>query len=52
MYEYVLEKVEELKKALKFVLLDLEAVNYMDASGSLVLIRLLDRIKAMGIEGH
>jgi len=49
-YEYVLEKVEERKKALRFVLLDLEAVNYMDASGSLVLIRLLDRIKAMGIE--
>ncbi|MFN4319927.1 MAG: SulP family inorganic anion transporter [Aquificaceae bacterium] len=49
-YEYVLEKVEERKKALKFVLMDLEAVNYMDASGSLVLIRLLDRIKAMGME--
>ncbi|MCY0866058.1 MAG: SulP family inorganic anion transporter [Aquificaceae bacterium] len=49
-YEYILEKVEERKKTLRFVLLDLEAVNYMDASGSLVLIRLLDRIKAMGIE--
>ncbi len=49
-YEYVLQKVEERKKTLKFVLLDLEAVNYMDASGSLMLVRLLDRIRAMGIE--
>ncbi len=49
-YEYVLQKVEERKKSLRFVLLDLEAVNYMDAPGSLTLVRLLDRIKAMGIE--
>ncbi|MFN0237762.1 SulP family inorganic anion transporter [Hydrogenobacter sp. Uz 6-8] len=49
-YEYVLQRVEERKKALKFVLLDLEAVNYMDASGSLMLVRLLDRIRAMGAE--
>ncbi len=49
-YEYVLQKVEERKRTLKFVLLDFEAVNYMDASGSLMLVRLLDRIRAMGIE--
>ncbi|MCS6957345.1 MAG: SulP family inorganic anion transporter [Aquificaceae bacterium] len=49
-YEYVLQKVEERRKALKFVLLDLEAVNYIDASGSLMLVRLLDRIKSMNIE--
>ncbi len=49
-YEYVLQKVEERKKSLKFVLLDLEAVNYMDASVSLTLVGLLDRIRAMGVE--
>ncbi|MCS7171686.1 MAG: SulP family inorganic anion transporter [Aquificaceae bacterium] len=49
-YEYILQKVEERGKSLKFVLLDLEAVNYMDASGSLVLMRLLDRIRTMGLE--
>ncbi|MFN3946661.1 MAG: SulP family inorganic anion transporter [Aquificaceae bacterium] len=49
-YEYILNKVEERKKALKFVLLDFEAVNYIDASGSLMLVRLLSRLKSMGIE--
>lgn len=49
-YEYVLQKVEERKRTLKFVLIDFEAVNYIDASGSLMLIRLFDRIRAMGIE--
>ncbi|MDW8096939.1 MAG: SulP family inorganic anion transporter, partial [Aquificaceae bacterium] len=49
-YEYVLQKVEERKKALKFLLLDMEAVNYIDASGSLMLIRLLDRLRSMGVE--
>ncbi|MEN3028514.1 MAG: SulP family inorganic anion transporter [Aquificaceae bacterium] len=49
-YEYVLQKVEERGKTLKFVLLDLEAVNYIDASGSLMVIRLLDRLRAMGLE--
>jgi SulP family sulfate permease len=49
-YEYILQKVAERKKALKFVLIDLEAVNYIDATGSLVLMRLLDKIRSMGIE--
>ncbi|RMH80423.1 MAG: SulP family inorganic anion transporter [Acidobacteria bacterium] len=49
-YEYVLQKVEERRKNLKFVLLDFEAVNYIDASGSMMLIRLLDRLRSMGIE--
>ncbi|MCS6998020.1 MAG: SulP family inorganic anion transporter [Aquificaceae bacterium] len=49
-YEYVLQKVEERRKNLKFVLLDLEAVNYIDASGSLMLARLLDRLRAVGVE--
>ncbi|MFN3598508.1 MAG: SulP family inorganic anion transporter [Aquificaceae bacterium] len=49
-YEYILNKVEERKKALKFVLLDFEAVNYIDASGSLMLVRLLSRLRSMGVE--
>ncbi len=49
-YEYFLNKIEERRKSLKFVLIDLEAINYIDATGSLMLMRLLDRIKAMGIE--
>ncbi|MCX7990144.1 MAG: SulP family inorganic anion transporter [Aquificaceae bacterium] len=49
-YEYVLQKVEERRKNLKFVLLDVEAVNYIDASGSLMLARLLDRLRAVGVE--
>lgn len=49
-YEYILQKVEERKKALKYVLIDLETVSYMDATGSLTFIRLLDRLKAMGVE--
>lgn len=49
-YEYILSKVEDHKKALKFILLDFEAVSYTDASGSLMLVRLLDKIRSMGIE--
>ncbi|MFN7064531.1 MAG: SulP family inorganic anion transporter [Aquificaceae bacterium] len=49
-YEYILGKVEDRKKALKFVLIDFEAVNYIDASGSLMLVRLLNKIRPMGIE--
>ncbi|RMG99696.1 MAG: sodium-independent anion transporter, partial [Aquificota bacterium] len=49
-YEYILQKVEERKKTLKYVLIDLETVSYMDATGSLTFVRLLDKIKAMGIE--
>ncbi len=49
-YEYLLNKVEERKKSLKFVLLDFEAVNQIDATGSLMLTRLIDKIRSMGIE--
>ncbi|MEN3033810.1 MAG: SulP family inorganic anion transporter [Aquificaceae bacterium] len=49
-FEYILQKVSERKQHLKYVLLDLEAVNYIDAPGSLMLVRLLDRIRSMNIE--
>ncbi|MCS7083379.1 MAG: SulP family inorganic anion transporter [Aquificaceae bacterium] len=49
-FEYIIQKVSQRRQGLKFVLLDFEAVNYIDASGSLMLIRLLDKIRSMGVE--
>ncbi|WP_448584197.1 SulP family inorganic anion transporter [Thermocrinis sp.] len=50
-YEYILNKVSERKsnKALKFLLLDMEAVNYIDAAGVSTLIRLFDELKKLNI---
>lgn len=51
-YEYVLEKVKERKEKdnLKFLLLDMEAVHYIDATGASTLLRLFDELKKQKIE--
>ncbi|WP_457599791.1 SulP family inorganic anion transporter [Hydrogenivirga sp.] len=51
-YEYIVDRVQErLKNApLKFVLLDMEAVNYIDATGSETVIRLIKTLRDMGVE--
>ena len=51
-YEYVLEKVNSRKSKvpLKFLLLDMEAVNYIDATGVSTLMRLFDEVKKQGVE--
>ncbi|WP_333784284.1 SulP family inorganic anion transporter [Thermocrinis sp.] len=47
---YIVEKVQERKdRGLKFVFIDLEASNYMDAVGAENFIRMLQRIKSMGL---
>jgi len=47
---YIVEKVQERKdKGLKFVFIDLEASNYMDAVGAENFIRMLKRLQAMGL---
>ena len=50
-YEYILNKVNERRsnKALKFLLLDMEAVNYIDATGVATLTRLFEELKKQGI---
>ncbi len=51
-YEYVLEKVRERKErgSLKFLLFDMEAVQYMDATGAYTLIRLFDELRRQKVE--
>jgi SulP family sulfate permease len=51
-YEYILQKAQERQKdrPLKYVLVDLEAVNYIDAAGGQTLMRLFDELKRMGLE--
>jgi SulP family sulfate permease len=52
-YEYVLNKVIERRtkgKPLKFLLLDMEAVNYIDATGVSTLMRLFDELKKHKVE--
>jgi SulP family sulfate permease len=51
-YEYILQKARERQKdrPLKYVLVDLEAVNYIDATGGQTLMRLFDELKRMGLE--
>ncbi len=53
-HDYIMDKIEERKlkygKALKFVLLDMEAVNYIDAAGSEMIIRLIKDVRAQGVE--
>jgi SulP family sulfate permease len=51
-YEYILQKAQERQKdrPLKYVLIDFEAVNYIDATGGQTLMRLFDELKRMGLE--
>ena len=51
-YEYILEKVRERieKGPLKYVLVDMEAVNYIDATGSETVIRLVRSLRELGVE--
>lgn len=51
-YEYVLEKVRERKErgSLKFLLFDMEAVQYMDATGAYTLMRLFDELRRQKVE--
>ncbi len=50
-YDYILEKARDrLKWGLKYVLLDMEAVNYIDATGSETVIRLIRTLRDLGIE--
>jgi SulP family sulfate permease len=50
-YDYILSKARDrLKWGLKYVLLDMEAVNYIDATGSETVIRLIRTLRDMGVE--
>lgn len=53
-HDYIMDKIEERKlkygKALKYVLLDMEAVNYIDAAGSEMIIRLIKDVRLKGVE--
>jgi len=51
-YDYILDKAKErLRKGpLKFVLIDMEAVNYTDATGSETMIRLIKALRDIGVE--
>lgn len=51
-YDYILDKAKErLRKGpLKFVLIDMEAVNYTDATGSETIIRLIKALRNIGVE--
>ncbi len=51
-YDYIVEKAEKRlsKGPLKFVLIDMEAVNYTDATGSESILRLIKTLRRMGVE--
>ncbi len=52
-YDYILSKVEEeitKGRPLRFVLIDMEAVNYVDATGAQTIVRLVKDLKRMGVE--
>ena len=51
-YDYVIEKAQErLRRGpLKYVLIDMEAVNYTDATGSETIIRLIKALRELGVE--
>ncbi len=51
-YDYIVNKVIEKKEKgrLRYVLIDMEAVNYIDATGSQTIIRLINTLKEMGVE--
>jgi len=51
---YILDKIRERQKkegkALRFVLLDLEAVHYTDAVGTEMLVKLVEEVRELGVE--
>ena len=51
-YEYIMEKLRERKArgSLKFLLIDMEAVNYIDSTGAVMLTKLLTDIRKEGVE--
>ena len=51
-YDYIIDKTKERlsKGPLKFVLVDMEAVNYTDATGSETIIRLVKALRELGVE--
>ncbi len=51
-YDYIVAKVLEKREkgSLKYVLVDMEAVNYIDATGSQTIIRLINTLKEMDVE--
>jgi len=53
-HDYILDKIEERKKthggALKYVLLDMEAVNYIDAAGTEMIVKLVEEVRRLGVE--
>ncbi|HIP42419.1 MAG TPA: SulP family inorganic anion transporter [Aquifex aeolicus] len=52
-YDYIIRKVEEALfkgRPLKFVLIDMEAVNYVDATGAQTIVRLIKDLKRENVE--
>ncbi|GAB6065307.1 SulP family inorganic anion transporter [Aquifex pyrophilus] len=52
-YDYIMEKVEDALfngRPLKFVLIDMEAVNYVDATGAQTIVRLVKDIRSKNVE--
>jgi len=51
-YDHILDKAKERlqKGSLKFILIDMEAVNYTDATGSETIIRLIRALRKIGVE--
>ncbi len=51
-HEYILQKAQERQKngLLRYVLIDMEAVNYVDATGGQTLIRFFEELKKLGLE--
>ncbi len=51
-FEYIVDRVRERRRigALKYVLIDMEAVNYIDATGSETIVRLINSLRTLGVE--
>ena len=53
-HDYIIDKIREREekygKNLKYVLLDMEAVNYVDAAGSEVIVKLVKDVRNLGVE--
>ncbi len=51
-YDYILDRAKERLRSLplRYVLIDMEAVNYVDATGSETIIRLIRTLRSLGVE--